>query len=276
MNEIEFHYDKIELQGSDIMINELFETIPLTTQEKAIADYIQKHPECLLENNAKQLSKLCYVSSPTMIRFVKKLGFQGYHDFQLAYVKEYTLQQQTSSIQIHQESSMQEVIDMLPQIYQHVYLQTQNMIQQERIVRIINYMLQAKQIDFYANDNNYSEVQSACLKLNTLGIHAQAFNTLSQHYVDTFNPQDVLSFVVSHSGKNQTMVDAAYYLRKKRSRVIAITGIYDSTLEHICNESLYIDSSTHELPSRMMLYGLSIHYILDIIIVLLMQKKNKF
>lgn len=136
-------------------------------------------------------------------------------------------------------------------------------------------MLQAKQIDFYANDNNYSEVQSACLKLNTIGIHAQAFNTLSQHYVETFKAQDVLSFVVSHSGKNQTMVDAAYYLRKKRSRVIAITGILDPTLSLICNESLYIDASLHHLPSSIMLYGLSIHYILDILIITLMQKKIK-
>lgn len=53
-------------------------------------------------------------------------------------------------------------------------------------------MIQAKQIDFYANDNNYFEVQSACLKLNTLGIRAQAFNTLSQQYVETFQAEDVL------------------------------------------------------------------------------------
>ena len=136
-------------------------------------------------------------------------------------------------------------------------------------------MLQADQIDFYANDNNYSEVQSACLKLNTLGIRAQAFNTLSQQYADSINPQKVLSFVVSHTGKNQTMVNAAYYLRKKRARVIAITGKLDPTLELICNESLYIDSSSHHLASGMMLYGLSIHYILDILIASIIVKKGK-
>ena len=108
-----------------------------------------------------------------------------------------------------------------------------------------------------------------------MGIRAQAFNTLSQHYVDTFQPQDVLSFVVSHSGKNQTMVDAAYYLRKRRSRVIAITGVIDPTLSLICNESLYIDASLHHLPSSIMLYGLSIHYVLDTLITILMIKKDK-
>ena len=227
------------------MIKELFETITLTPQEKNVVQYIQEHPECLLNINAKELAELTYVSSPTIIRLSKKLGFTGYHDFQLTYVQEYMLHQKNLSSRLTKESSIDDVIQILPQIYDQVFHETKNMIQKEAFVRTIIYMLQAKQIDFYANDNNYSEVQSACLKLNTLGIRAQAFNTLSQHYVDTFQPQDVLSFVVSHSGKNQTMVDAAYYLRKKRSRVIAITGILDPTLELICNESLYIDSSLH-------------------------------
>ena len=257
------------------MIKELFETLTFTPQEKTVIQYIQEHPECLLNINAKELAELTYVSSPTIIRLSKKLGFTGYHDFQLTYVQEYMLHQKNLSSRLTKESSIDDVIQILPQIYNQVFHETKNMIQKESFVRTINYMLKAKQIDFYANDNNYSEVQSACLKLNTLGIRAQAFNTLSQHYVDTFQPQDVLSFVVSHSGKNQTMVDAAYYLRKKRSRVIAITGILDPTLELICNESLYIDSSLHHLPIPIMLYGLSIHYILDILISILTIKKGK-
>ena len=102
------------------------------------------------------------------------------------------------SSRLTKESSIDDVIQILPQIYDQVFHETKNMIQKEAFVRTINYMLQAKQIDFYANDNNYSEVQSACLKLNTLGIRAQAFNTLSQHYVDTFQPQDVLSLSLIH------------------------------------------------------------------------------
>ena len=49
------------------MIKELFETITLTPQEKNVVQYIQEHPECLLNINAKELAKLTYVSSPTII-----------------------------------------------------------------------------------------------------------------------------------------------------------------------------------------------------------------
>lgn len=257
------------------MIKEILEATTLTPQEKVIVEYIQDNPDCIFNYNAKEISVLCHVSSPTIIRFVKKLGFKGYNDFQKTYIQEMTMNEKTKEHYLSNNSTVVDVINSLPIIYKNVFYETQKMIHKEPFIRIINYILQAKQIDFYANDNNYSEVQSACLKLNTLGIRSQAFNTLNQQYVDTFNPQDVLSFVVSHSGKNQTMVNAAYYLRKKRARVIAITGKMDPTLELICNESLYIDSSTHHLSSSMIFYGLSIHYILDIIITSLMIKKGK-
>lgn len=52
------------------------------------------------------------------------------------------------------------------------------------------------------------------------------------------------------------MIDAAYALRKKRIRVVGVTGRLSQDLELICNENLYIDSYNHHLPHSIMLYGL--------------------
>ncbi len=70
------------------------------------------------------------------------------------------------------------------------------------------------------------------------------------------------------------MMDAAYALRKKRAKVIAITGMTHQDLSLICNESLYIDTDLHNLPYGIMMYGLSIHYILDILITSFILKKK--
>lgn len=256
------------------MIHDLLKTIDFTHQEETIVQYIQNNPEAILDYNAKELSKLIYVSSPTIIRFTQKLGFKGYQDFQLTYVKEYMLLKQNHNISLDKKSTIGDVITSIPSIYSQVIDETKHMIQKETYVRTINYMLQAKQIDFYANDNNYSQVQSACLKLTSLGIRAQAYNTINHKYIDSIAPQDVLSFVVSHTGKNKTMVDAAYELRKKRVRVIAITGPIDPTLKLICNESLYIYCSTNESIKEMFSYGISLNYILDILVMGVALKKK--
>lgn len=257
------------------MIQDLIQRKRLTPQEEAIVEYIQQHPDCVPHHNAKELAQLMYVSPPTIIRFVKKLGFKGYSDFQITYIQEHMMFNQTKDHRLDENSSIQDIIEVLPDIYYHVFLETKKLTKKESFVRTVNYMLQAKQIDFYANDNNYSEVQSACLKLSTIGIRAQAFNTVNTAYLDAINPSETLAFVVSHSGNNQTMVDAAYALRKKRIRVIGITGKMSPTLELTCNESLYIDSYQHHLPFGIMLYALSIHYIIDVLFIALSFKKSK-
>lgn len=257
------------------MISELIQRKKLTPQEESIVQYIKEHPDCVMHHNAKELAQLMYVSPPTIIRFVKKIGFKGYSDFQFTYMQEYMMFNQTKDRHIDKNSSIQDIIEVLPDIYYHVFSETKKLTKKESFVRTVNYMLQAKQIDFYANDNNYAEVQSACLKLSTIGIRAQAFNTINTAYLDAINPSETLAFVVSHSGNNQTMVDAAYALRKKRIRVIGITGKLSPTLELICNESLYIDSYSHHLPFGIMLYGLSIHYIIDVLYISLSLKKQK-
>ena len=165
------------------MIKERLQERPLTKQEQLFVQYIQNHPHVLFENNAKEIAKLTQVSAPTIIRFTQKLGFQGFNDFQRNYIQEYTLQKEMKNNALDASSSIKDIIQHLPTIYEKIFIETQKLTKQESFVRTINYILQAKQIDFYANDNNYSEVQSACLKLNSLGVRAQSFNALNQDYV---------------------------------------------------------------------------------------------
>lgn len=113
----------------------------------------------------------------------------------------------------------------------------------ETLNRIINQLCHIKWIDFYASDLNFPRVQSCCLKLNNLGIHAQAFNTFNGYYISNLNTEDCVSFIVSHTGKNPTMLEIAYELRKKNLHTVAITSKIDKDLELVCNESLYLYSS---------------------------------
>lgn len=257
------------------MIQDLMENVKLTPQEQNIVSYIEQHPKEVMKLNAKELSEKIFVSPPTMNRFIKKLGFNGYFDFQRTFIQEQSMVEETKYRRITKYSYINDIIDTLPLIYQHVFKETQKLTKTDAFIRTINYMLQSKQIDFYANDNNYSEIQTIALKLNSIGIRAQVFNTINSVYLDHINPQETIAFVVSHSGSNKTMIDAAYALRKKRIRVVGVTGRLSQDLELICNENLYIDSYNHHLPHSIMLYGLSIHYIFDVLYTALYFKKIK-
>ena len=106
------------------------------------ADVRFLYPESVLQHNAKELSKLVYVSPPTMIRFVKKLGFQGYHDFQMTYSQEHMMFNETRDRRIDQNSSIPEIINILPDIYYHVFMETKKLTKTESFVRTVNYMME--------------------------------------------------------------------------------------------------------------------------------------
>lgn len=245
-----------------------------TTQEQAVIDYILANPESILHCTAKSLAKLTYVSAPTIARLVKKMGFTSYLEFQLTYAKEYAKKKDQPIATLSKDSSLSDIMDILPKTYNAVFEETKNTLKKEAFVRTINYVMQAINIDFYANDNNHYVVESACFKLNSLGFHARAFNTIDDHYVDSLDPKQAISFVISHTGNNQTMLENAKYLRKKGIRVIAITGYINSQLEPLCNESLHIDLNVYDLPRELRLYGVSILYILDILVTAVALKKR--
>lgn len=104
------------------MIRELIDSIKLTKKEQVISGYLEQEPDCVLQYNAKELAALIKVSAPTLIRFVQKLGFKGYSDFQVTYTQEKTMYDQMKNIRIDSKSSIRDVIETLPAIYDHVIL----------------------------------------------------------------------------------------------------------------------------------------------------------
>ena len=53
----------------------------LTIQEKYLVDYIINNQEDILKKNINELAKLSYTSSATISRLCKKLGINGYKEF---------------------------------------------------------------------------------------------------------------------------------------------------------------------------------------------------
>lgn len=256
------------------MINEILKRGQYTNQEGAVVKYILENPETILHYSAKDLAKQAFVSAATISRLVKKMGFNSYIDFQLMYAKEYKHIQNDTLNTLSKNSSLMELTNNLSQVYSLIIDETKKIFNDQTFSRIINYALHADTIDFYANDINYQLIRDTSLKLNSLDFHAQAFNTIFDHYVSTINPQKAVSFIVSHTGSNQPMIDNALYLKNRGIRVVAITRFPASKLETVCHDTLYIDTHPYNLPKELQLYGISIGFLLDLLVAALAIKKQ--
>lgn len=55
----------------------------LSKAEKKVGEYILNNPKKITSMSTQSLSQACEVSEPTLIRFTRKLGFNGYKEFKL-------------------------------------------------------------------------------------------------------------------------------------------------------------------------------------------------
>ena len=256
-----------------MIIQQLEQGKDFTHQEMAVVTFILSNPEMVLEKAAKEIATLTFTSPATINRLCKKLGFKGYHEFQLQYVKEHATQKNETSAELDRNASNMEITETVESLYKETVLKTKQMVKKESLNRIINVMIHAKRIDFYANDMNFIRAQGFCLRLNSLGINSQVFNTYNEFYVKTLGENDSLSFLISHTGKNPTIVKTANELRRRNITTIALTSSIERELELLCDESLYIYSGSEELTSLQ--YGVSLDYLLDILYVCLVARIKK-
>ena len=67
-------------------INIKYETF--SKAEKKVADYIIENPNNILPLFITELSNICGASTASIVRFAKKLGYDGYHQLKFALAKE--------------------------------------------------------------------------------------------------------------------------------------------------------------------------------------------
>ena len=71
-----------------MIISKLEKKENFTNNENEIADYILKHLDEVHLLSAESLAKKAFVSKATVVRFCRKLGVEGYRDFQRSLDKE--------------------------------------------------------------------------------------------------------------------------------------------------------------------------------------------
>ncbi len=256
-----------------MIIQQLQKGTNFTHQEKAIVQFILENQASVLDKTARELAALTLTSPATINRLCKKLGYLSYHDFQMQYVVEHTQNKKNDQTKLDVTASNIELAATVKGLYQETVRHTHEMIKKDSLNRIINHLVHSKRIDFYASDMNYTRARGLCLKLSSLRINTQVFNTYNDFYLNSLVDDDSVAIIISHTGNNPVMINAAMALRRKNIYTIAITSNVNRKLDLLCNESLYIYSGSYELTSLQ--YGVSVDYLLDVIFTCLVARKRK-
>jgi len=251
---------------SIVIIRRLNETKHLSSTDEIIIKYILEYPETVLKCNAQELAALCFTSSPTIIRLCKKLGFKGYPDFRYQYIEEYNLLPKAKE-EITFSSSLNDVLRLLPERYELIAKNSADRINTREFSYIVSEFRKASTIDFYATGINMGICQAACVRLSNLGYHVQVQYGINKHYIlsqSLSQKSKTLSFIISHTGTNESVIEVAQYLKDQHMKMVHL-GRNNNILFELSDYHILWDNDRFDSRYDNLSYPVSLMFILDVL-----------
>ena len=265
-----------------MLLDRMKEVKDLTAQEDNILNYIFQNPKSIFECSAKELATLTFTSPSTVVRLCKKLGTKGYPDFKLEFIKNFQMNEQIlstlSNTQTIKMNNTKDISEIIPILYNRIFNETKKVLNYDTLNYIIKQLKIIKRIDIYAEHINHYSARQICCKFDTLGISSVTHSGINLQYVNNIskkNKKETLSFIISYSGTNVSMLQIATVLKQNEFNTIAICGTKNDSLSKICNNTIYIYSDDLITAQSSVSHSISLEYIFDIILTKLQMDMSK-
>lgn len=255
------------------LIRKLQQKEHFTERESQIADYILNHCEQVLQMTTRQLASETYTSATVIVRFVKKLGYQGFNDFKihlLSDLKESGFQE----IEVSDSESLISLVNKVSSLHEKILLETKNNLSIHDLEKIQTAFEKVNQVDIFAIDANASIVEYISHHIMQAGKISHVYQSIDKILLYEFLIPHSVIIVISRMGQNKNILKAIRNLRMKGHFVILMTGNEKSLLAEnsdVCLLCSYKENIT-ELGDS--LFHTSVSYLFDIIISIII--KNNY
>ena len=212
----------------------------LRKSEARVADYILNHPNESIFYSIKQLAEQADVSEPTVIRFCKAMGLDGFTDFKVR------LARSLGPNPITHVTKAINPKDSLEKITQKLFSNTisdleflEHSIDIQIIKKAIDLLHKAKRIEIYGQGASGIVAQDAQQKLFRIGIPVIAYQDSHIHCMSatTLSKNDVV-VAISHTGRSEAIINSAKLAKAADAKVISITAAV-SPLSEIADLTIF-------------------------------------
>ena len=206
--------------------------------EKKIADFLMQNPDGILPLYITELSERCGTSEATIVRFAKRLGFEGYQQLKIAIAQESSLRPVSENI-----TEQDDAFDIFSKVCQDIYCsleKTRHGIQKQALQACCNKLLTADKILVFGLGNSASVALDTAHKIFRLGLNAVAYtdNHMQAIAAAHTNANSVV-IGISHSGKSKDIVNALQIARQNGATTIAITNYGKSPIDKVSDIILH-------------------------------------
>ncbi|HLV17626.1 MurR/RpiR family transcriptional regulator [Halomonas sp. H10-9-1] len=218
----------------------------LNRSERKVADVILADPGAATSMSIATLAQAASVSEPTVNRFCRSFDAKGYPDFKIKLAQSLAGGTPYVSRAVEPEDSAADYTQKIFGATIAALDEARRQADPQRIERVVDYLIQAKQVHFFGLGASGAVAQDAQHKFFRFNLPVTAYvDVLMQRMVASSCHTGDVVVVISWTGRTRELVDIARLARENGAVVLGITAP-GSPLAAECTETLEVAIATPE------------------------------
>lgn len=240
----------------------------MTQSERAIADYILRNPEEIYRLTIQDIAQKTGVSLPTVFRFSRRLGFEGYKDFKVELIRDIGV-----GFHISPEGMEDESIEGITKIVFEKEIknlqETLANINYSEIKNAVDRIIHSKKLLFFAVSSSLPVAFDFYWKFTLAGFNCFYNSDIyTQKIISIQCKKTDVAFGISFSGESREVVDCLKNAKMNGARTICVTTFIESSITKYSDIKLFT-APVHSLYQKIDLPSkISQMVILDVLYLL--------
>jgi DNA-binding MurR/RpiR family transcriptional regulator len=241
----------------------------LTKAEKKVADAIRNNPEESVLATINDLAAKAGVGETSVMRFCRKLGFKGYHEFKLSIAIDLVNLPNHLIGKFDESDDYHMLARKLTQNNERMIQETLSMLNMAEMKKAVKALLTARRIYVYGVVTSGTAAQDVFYRLMRIGMNVEAYQ--DSHIIAMtaalIKPDDVV-LGISTSGSTRDIVDAFRKAKENGAQTIAVTSHADSALAEFTDIQLLVPSKEMPLQGGSFSTKIAQMHLLDILLTM--------
>lgn len=207
----------------------------LSELEKVVFKFMKSSPETFVNGTLDQISGITYVSTATISRTIKKVGFKNFQELKFVFLQELRNNSKLSNQSLDATSFQNSIIEKIEATF--------DFLEESNFEVILDQIHKANNIEIYSVGSSLTIGIDLSRKLLSLGKNANAYvdwDDLSRK--SKIQKTSELAILISLSGETKHIIEYATNLSENKVTMIGIIGTADSRLEEKVDHCIYAPS----------------------------------
>ena len=213
----------------------------LRKSEAKVAAFVLANLDEVIKMRIVDLASRSAVSEPTVIRFCRAIGFDGFQSFKLQLAQQLGLGSVFTQFAVEDNDTVADLLNKVFDTTVGSLITVRDEINSEVLEQAIDSISSARRVEFYGFGASGSVAADAQHKFFRLQLSSAAYTDphIQRMSAISLGSEDVV-VAISQSGETQALLQSVELAREAGANVIGLAP-QDTSLSRLCNLSIYVN-----------------------------------